>query len=568
MHLPLQLVPLLAGLAYAKCAADNCARAVTGTRRGDEFQTTAKSACSSFMQDTVTVPVTTVTVTATTAVAAAAESQPTTSKTVPSFASACSGAARYASACSCWGITSTTVTVSEGTAYVTVTTTSTSSSAPTQTGPGYNPSTPTSYAGCQYDPASGGPFELLSPNALPLVNKNSKIAEATEVSDTLDPWSFVAPAGAPAGVYDLVLTSGGKSLFFAIFKSGAVGLVDTGSSEGQKWVPSGSDSYITTVWSVQCDGVTTAGIIGGEQFSFAINDNGEVVLSNQGALKTRDIPVPKGFYVYPKNPPAPLNGPRCPNAQHAAFKSPPTTPTANGCGTDTGAGYFVPELDFHDCCDGHDFCYDDCSKGFGPCNDVFHTCMLNKCTAEYGSSGIKHWACEKAANTYYYAVSSSKGVDAFNAATKDYCDCKCDDATKTACEDKCVDAKNDPENCGSCFFHCPTGKCTNGACSFNSCTGQTCSTFGPCGPGGSCVCASITGGTGFCVDGNTPCSGLADCADSSGCPLGSVCAVGTCCGRNVCITTDQCGGFQSSPKMFFGRSWENGTIASKGTWVE
>jgi len=107
---------------------------------------------------------------------------------------------------------------------------------------------------------------------------------------------------------------------------------------------------------------------------------------------------------------------------------------------------------------------------------------------------------------------------------------------------------------------CPSRGCANGACSFNSCTGQTCDTFGPCGPGGSCVCASVTDGTGFCVDGNTPCSGLADCGTSADCPLGSICAVGSCCDRNVCVVSDQCGGYNANT-----RRWSFG--AKRDHWV-
>jgi len=116
------------------------------------------------------------------------------------------------------------------------------------------------------------------------------------------------------------------------------------------------------------------------------------------------------------------------------------------------------------------------------------------------------------------------------------------------------------------YKQCPSGACTNGACSFNSCSGETCYTFGSCGPGGDCVCASITGGTGFCVDGNTPCDGLLGCADSAGCPLGSVCAVGTCCERNVCIRTDACGGYLSPTRMFMARDWSNATVGHPAVW--
>ncbi|KAF2472175.1 uncharacterized protein BDR25DRAFT_302932 [Lindgomyces ingoldianus] len=139
---------------------------------------------------------------------------------------------------------------------------------------------------------------------------------------------------------------------------------------------------------------------------------------------------------------------------------------------------------------------------------------------------------------------------------------------ESTCSGNCVNLKTDPNNCGACGVVCASGTCSNGACSLNSCSGQTCSTFGPCGPGGSCVCASIVDGTGFCVSGTTPCSGLADCATNADCPLGAVCAVGTCCTRNVCIVQDTCGG-SSPPAALFAREWDNvanDTIGRRAIW--
>ncbi|KAK6543520.1 hypothetical protein TWF694_000266 [Orbilia ellipsospora] len=74
------------------CPADNCARAVTGTRSGKVPDVTSRMAdCSSFMRTTVQ-PSTTIVPTQ-----------------VPAYASACSGTVRYSTACSCWGIGSTTI---------------------------------------------------------------------------------------------------------------------------------------------------------------------------------------------------------------------------------------------------------------------------------------------------------------------------------------------------------------------------------------------------------------------------------------------------------------------------
>lgn len=117
---------------------------------------------------------------------------------------------------------------------------------------------------------------------------------------------------------------------------------------------------------------------------------------------------------------------------------------------------------------------------------------------------------------------------------------------------------------------CPSGSvCNNGACSSIFCTGQTCQNFSACGPGGSCVCASTTDGTGFCVDGSTPCSGLPSCSTTAQCGVGEVCAVQTCCGTPVCVGAAACGGVDlpSSALLLREREWVNGTIASPGVWV-
>ncbi|KAM3501264.1 hypothetical protein MY10362_005700 [Beauveria mimosiformis] len=93
-HLGFLALALLPSALATECNADNCARAVTGTRRGDDFVSLAQGDCSRFMQKTVTAP---------------ADHYPTVAP--PWYASACSGTVRYASACSCWGIPGDAVTI-------------------------------------------------------------------------------------------------------------------------------------------------------------------------------------------------------------------------------------------------------------------------------------------------------------------------------------------------------------------------------------------------------------------------------------------------------------------------
>ncbi|EXJ70285.1 uncharacterized protein A1O5_06353 [Cladophialophora psammophila CBS 110553] len=78
--------PFGAGSFYERgvCAADNCARAVTGTAAQPPLAT-RQADCSAFFR-------------------------PVPTPTVPAYASACSGATRYSSACSCLGITAPTYT--------------------------------------------------------------------------------------------------------------------------------------------------------------------------------------------------------------------------------------------------------------------------------------------------------------------------------------------------------------------------------------------------------------------------------------------------------------------------
>lgn len=90
------------------------------------------------------------------------------------------------------------------------------------------------------------------------------------------------------------------------------------------------------------------------------------------------------------------------------------------------------------------------------------------------------------------------------------------------------------------------------------------------------MCASTTEQTGYCVDGSTPCAGLADCTDSINCASGEICAAASCCSRNVCVGATFCGGgsgnkargVSPSGRDVLRRTWENATIGGLGVWME
>jgi hypothetical protein len=97
------------------CHADNCLRAVAATRFGPGQVSTASSDCSLFLKTTVTPPATTVYITTTTTLPPSSfntvnQKRQTARATIPSYASQCTDAAEYSSACSCFGVTPATTT--------------------------------------------------------------------------------------------------------------------------------------------------------------------------------------------------------------------------------------------------------------------------------------------------------------------------------------------------------------------------------------------------------------------------------------------------------------------------
>ncbi|KAK3371178.1 hypothetical protein B0T24DRAFT_306605 [Lasiosphaeria ovina] len=112
-----------------ECAGNNCNRAISGTRPGISPASVRSADCKSFLLTVVTPSPTTTTVTVDEAGATPlkrdlileARQVTQTASVLPTYASACSSPAAYASACSCFGVTGSVSTAPTPT--VTVTTT-------------------------------------------------------------------------------------------------------------------------------------------------------------------------------------------------------------------------------------------------------------------------------------------------------------------------------------------------------------------------------------------------------------------------------------------------------------
>lgn len=102
---------------------------------------------------------------------------------------------------------------------------------------------------------------------IPFINVNGRATPAVEVAEDVPCYHFFKPAGGPPGVFDLTTDDG---LFVAVFEDGHVGFTSTGSN-GQAYVGTSPNIYVTTIWSVQCDGVLVAGIINSLEFQFILS---------------------------------------------------------------------------------------------------------------------------------------------------------------------------------------------------------------------------------------------------------------------------------------------------------
>ena len=209
--------------------------------------------------------------------------------------------------------------------------------------------------------------------------------------------------------------------------------------------------------------------------------------------------------VVQKNPIADLTV--CPN------RTGNTTPhELDGC-TDVPDSYGA--VNFVNCCNGHDICYQTCKSDKSSCDSTLGTCMSTLCDQLYpvGSgaiAAIKRASCKSAAVSYEAGVNVGAGK-AYTARQKMFCDC------------------------------CGVEPCKQ------TCAGGACGALPACAGGGDCVCFTTTEGTGGCAHGSTRCAGLTSCSSSSQCPPGYGCLATTCCGTGS-ICAPLCSDVTPAPK--------------------
>ncbi|KXJ85862.1 hypothetical protein Micbo1qcDRAFT_180409 [Microdochium bolleyi] len=144
--------------------------------------------------------------------------------------------------------------------------------------------------------------------------------------------------------------------------------------------------------------------------------------------------------AYPRVPSVPAN-------MHAKRRAGATDMTANGCGSGSTSSW-IPQLEFGQCCDNHDYCYANCASGpaehcaqsnliycyqgqFENCNVAFYNCMQDTVCAKYSwwSSPIKRGACKFSATFYAAVVSTFLGGNAFKDTTARQCGAYCQDGS-------------------------------------------------------------------------------------------------------------------------------------------
>ena len=98
-----------------------------------------------------------------------------------------------------------------------------------------------------------------------------------------------------------------------------------------------------------------------------------------------------------------------------------TLPSPNGCGP-RSIGVKVPQFDFGNCCNMHDYCYQKCDSHvtFEMCNSAFVSCMNDVCNSK---GFFEKFFCRVAADVYGKATSGDLGCAAYKYNASDYCQC-------------------------------------------------------------------------------------------------------------------------------------------------
>lgn len=212
------------------------------------------------------------------------------------------------------------------------------------------------------------------------------------------------------------------------------------SSKGQSYISQNGKTFVSTIFSISCNGDIAFGVLGSAEFQLVLGDD-ETLFAQPKAVapanqKRNPISGPVvnivGHIIKEVITPDPSSIQRCPatpTGLSPRVRPGAREPSSNGCGADWVVDP-IPDAWFTDCCNEHDLCFDNCIEGeFGPCNDSFRTCNLHVCETTFpGNSpaqALKRLGCRNLANTYGDAVKTYIGVAAFKSANSDRCECKC-----------------------------------------------------------------------------------------------------------------------------------------------
>ncbi|OIW25577.1 hypothetical protein CONLIGDRAFT_684123 [Coniochaeta ligniaria NRRL 30616] len=521
----------LVAAAAARCGGDNCGRAVRATQYGPATSAARLFACNTYLQVTVTPEASTVYITmtdSTTITLGASQATdspqsssavqkrqehpaverrqaPGTTKKIPAYASPCSSAAAYSSACSCFGAVASTVTEDPDTvtSVVTVTSTRTVQDSPprtpvsgsvtetppsdftatytweeatlptfdTMTQPIPMPTAAHVEPKCMIETAdlTNTEFYLIDQTVGYLFNRGDRpgppVAPTTEEEARIlsDPanfhppvYRFEKPSGSPAGLYDLVLvdSTANKKLYIAMRgTAGEVIFTDASTNGAVK------GRLLTTMFGVTCKGYLIAKQ-GDIIYNWkALDDStGTKLTTAASAQQANDtiVLLPKAVmdaklerrsYATQDPPPRCLSNETIhyPVEVIAQLKRGARGNNPNGCGPNNGMDW-VPDWSFGRCCDAHDNCYDDCGQAYGQCNLNFYNCMHGKCgeLTDIWNFWLRP-ACEGMA-AFYYSVVQLGGQDAFNQANKERCECVCPNTSQGLSQSLCQTTKPDA-NC-------------------------------------------------------------------------------------------------------------------------